>query len=273
MYIVFKRWSSRFQSLSEQFAISDQYSRKNSLLIKGYKYLPKLTGYDFIKATASEINCLFPSLNGSVRPIHIDDAHPLPTRGNNSNKVVIVKFANRWVKNEVLKRRQELVGSGLTVMEQLTPHTLQLLQAAKKIVGEENAWTHNTIVFAQLDGIRYSIQTFKDLDFIKNRKENAPSMTPSTTISNTPPMPDNTNTASQEPINATAAVLVSGTQTDTAAVTNHQNNHHINQYELNYPSLYETLLFNRTAPRMSTMRGMPSRNGRGRVGHHRRGGY
>ena len=59
MFDMERRWSCRFQSLSEQHAISDQYSRKNSLIIRGYKTLPKLTGYDFIKATANELRCIF----------------------------------------------------------------------------------------------------------------------------------------------------------------------------------------------------------------------
>ena len=188
------------------------------------------------------------------------------------HKTVIIKFSNRWVKNEVLKRRHELDGSGLTVTEHLTPHTLQLLSAANKIVGDENTWIHNTIVFAQYAGIRYSIKTFKDLDLLSEKANNElPSIqnTPSISspVMNTPLTQVSESTVSEAPSSVTTSVLVSGTPTETA-VPNQQNKHYMNEYELNYPSLYQTLLFNKIPSRSSTMRmrGMPSRNGRGR-GH------
>ena len=260
-----KRMNSSLQSLSEQFSIADQYSRSNSILIGGYKWLPKISGYDFIKATANEINCLFPSLNGSVRPIHIDDAHPLPTR-RNKNKFVIIKFSNRWVKHEVLKRQGELKGSGLTVTEHLTPYTLQLLSHARNIVGEKNVWTYNTIVYAQHKGIRHRIQTSKDLDLLNEANIETLPMNKTTTITS------NNNNASV--IHNSATVH---SQVVTDAPINHNNMNVL--HENNYPSLYDSLLYNNititpsSSRNNSTLRGMPSRNGRGRGGDYRRGGY
>ena len=84
---------------------------------------------------------------------------------------------------------------------------------------------------------------------------------------NTPLTQVSESTVSEAPSSVTTSVLVSGTPTETA-VPNQQNKHYMNEYELNYPSLYQTLLFNKIPSRSSTMRmrGMPSRNGRGR-GH------
>lgn len=271
-----KRWSNRFLSLSEQFAISDQYSRKNSLKIRGYKALPKLTGYNFIKATAEELNILIPSLNGSIKPTHIDDAHPLPTKADkdSGNKTVIVKFSNRWVKNEILMRRNELEGTGLTITEHLTPHTFQLLSAAQKIVGEDNTWVHNTVVFAQHNGIRYSIKTFNDLDLLQKK---ANTETP-TLHKNPPSTPTTINNVSEGHKNmpTPAAMFENGSNNKYVnTVPNYQSNNYTNDYELNYPTLYNTLLFNanksKTRTSTYTMRGRPSRNGRG--GNFRRGRY
>ena len=118
------RW---VQDLSEQHQISEQYQKKNNIIIRGYRYnLPNMNNLDFIQATANELNNLFPSLNGQVLPIHIDDAHPLANK-----KTVIVKFSNRWVKNEIMRCKGDLQNSCLYVTEHLTPHTLKLIDSAK----------------------------------------------------------------------------------------------------------------------------------------------
>ena len=236
-----------FQSISEKFQESDQYSRKNSLIIKGYKYLPNMNNWDFVQATANELNYLFPSLNGPIHPIHIDDAHPL------NKHTVIVKFSNRWVKTEVLKCKRDLEGSGLTVTEHLTPHTLELVKSAGKIVGPNNIWVYNTLVFARYENTRYSIRNAQDLDALTKAAKSKSDMgtLPQSQINlrNTNSSQENICADTESPV---TTPLPSPTQPN-------------DTYYYNYPALYNSLFYcNANYTKTSTIRGRPSRNGRGR---------
>ena len=82
------------------------------------------------------INDLFPSLGGTVRPCHIDAAHPLKTVKNRTTKVVVVKFVNRWIKDSIINCQYDLQGTGLTVTEHLTQNTFDLISASKAVVGD-----------------------------------------------------------------------------------------------------------------------------------------
>ena len=260
------------QAISENFQVSKQYHQRNSIIIKGYKYLPNMNNWDFITATVNELNCLFPSLNGIVHPIHIDDAHPL------SKHSVIVKFSNRWVKNAIIKFKRDLVGTGLIVTEHLTPHTIELVAAAEKIVGSNsNVWVHNTLVFARVGDTRYSIRTAQDLDVlanvVKEGKTNVVHVHPQTQnesgihMNNSDVSP--TQHCSQENSNNTNTndAKYQSSPCTVAPVPDNSNN-----YLNNYPALFNSLFYcNNNYTKTSTLRGRPSRNGRGR--HPTRGSY
>ena len=262
------KWCGWFQSLAEKQMESDQYSCKNSILIGGYKSLPKIYGLDFIKATVEELNLLFPSLNGAITPYNIDDAHPLPTKGSSNKKVVIVKFTNRWIKNEIIKHKDDLIGTGLSVSEHLTPHTRELLSCAKNIVGTYNAWVFNTKVFAEHNGMKYHIHNSRDLDLLSEMvKSDHPTSTPQSN--------EGLETSSNTPENETHSNHMNTTQTSNNTCDSNPmqppQSQYRNTYEQNYPTLYETLLYNKNKTNSSTLRGKPSRNGRGRGSYRQRG--
>ena len=100
----------KYLSLKEEICVDRQYSRRNNGILDEYKRLPNLSNLEFIFATVRELNNLFPSLNNSIRPHHIDDAHPLPTKPGMPKKVII-KFANCWVKNDIFNCLKDLEGT------------------------------------------------------------------------------------------------------------------------------------------------------------------
>lgn len=175
------KWESRFQKLIDDFNRSDQYSRLNSLLLHGYKNLPPYHGAQFIHFICHELNFLFPSLNGRILPMHIDDAHPLKTKRNGKSQVVIVKFVNRWIKDEIMKCKDDLFNTGLTLTEHLTANTLSLLSAAGKVVGPNNVWVFKTIVYAQSSGHISPIKCLADINKLNE-----------SVIANTPPVQEAT---------------------------------------------------------------------------------
>ena len=170
-----KKISDWFQVLSDKIEEDRQQSRKNNLLLHGMRRIPNnLTDSEFIVYIAQQINYLFPSLGGTIYPSHIDDAHILNTKRKRSTNVVIIKFVNRWIKDLILKCRDDLSSSGLNVTEHLTENSLEMLASAKKIVGEENVRVIKTIVFARHNGTKHRIKTHRDIDSLKKYVEENP---------------------------------------------------------------------------------------------------
>ena len=254
LYDLDKQWNEKYISLSEKVFEDKQYSMKNNVITKGYRNLPVMSNIDFIFATACELNSLFPSLNNSIRPHHIDDAHPLPTKKNVPKKVII-KFANRWVKNEVMRCCSDLDGTSLKVTEHLTPYTLELLNSATQLVGAENTWVHNTKVFAFYKGMRYSIKNTTDLKFLIS-KVNLPITKNTSSAAAIPCPPTNTplTNSNTEPI---------GTRTTYINNDFGTSNNNVNHDQI-FSTIYKTLCFTKGRQLTTPLRGKPSRNGRGR---------
>ena len=146
-----------------------QYSMLNNALIHGFTRLPNLKGTAFIFSITEKLNQLFPSLPYPILPSHIDDAHPLRTRNRNSRKVVIIRFANRWVKDILMDCQWDLRGTGLRLTEHLTDCTRDLQSQAAKIVGYYNATVVKTKVYAKHNGMNFNIRCQKDIDDLRNR--------------------------------------------------------------------------------------------------------
>ena len=110
------------------------------------------TGYGakFCQFIADQINYYLPNLSVPVSLHNIDIAHPLK---NNSRDqpVVIVRFVNRHIRNEILEKENKdvLKSHGIGVTEQLTPKNMKLFNDTKDVVGVENVWSRNGKIFAR----------------------------------------------------------------------------------------------------------------------------
>ena len=264
-----KKWSARYQKLSEEIQKDRQYSRLNNILIHGYKSLPFLSDIDFIKATVLELNKLFPSFKGFINASHIDDAHPYATVKSSPKKVVIIKFANRWLKKEIIKRQNELLGTGLYVTEHLTPYTQELLASAKNLVGPTNAWVSNTIVTANYYGSQFHIRCAENLDELSsmiNNNSNSTSNHQSTNGNCPAPIAQHCPTPSVQPIQPVQTLPLTESNAIPLGTNESQSS---NNCEQNHPALFNTLLFQNKnlVNKSSALRGRPSRNGRGRGGY------
>ena len=224
--------SEWFQNANQEIEDGKQHSRKNNVIIKGLKNVPNIYGFDFISYIAEEMNYMFPSLNGTILPCHIDDAHPMKTKRGGS--VIIVRFVNRWMKDLIIKYKYDLPHY-LNVTEHLTDYTRNLLTSVQTIVGHENAWTYKTAVFARVKGRKRRIRNCKDIDSLSNYiKETS-----------TPMLHDNS-----EDVHPDSANNIVHTQEG--------HRHHT-----------PTLPSHSTPPNRGRPRGQPSRNGRGGLGRGR----
>ena len=114
-----------------------------------------------------ELNYLFPGFG--FNPLHIDDAHPLPTKRNNSVKLIVIRFKNRWVKRWILDRFEgkRLRRPNISVSQHLTEYTLQLRSLAAQIVGVSNISVEDTIIHANHRGKSYTIKYASDIRLLK----------------------------------------------------------------------------------------------------------
>ena len=275
-----KNWNNWLVNLTEKFLESDQYFRRGNLLIGGYKSLPKLYGSNFIVFAANEVNRLFPSLPGTVLPIHIDDAHPLRTKKNNNGKIMIIKFTNRWIKNDILRCKRDIEGSGFTVTEHLTPHTLELRSSAEKLVGRENVKVTNTMVSARFNGFKYPIRTIRDIEALQSvvMVTEKDQKTCSTEGNDEPPPPGCSSVIMTSP--AFENTAINNDSNSNAIESNEHSNHSqfSQSYSNNYPAFYQKLIVpnvNNSPTRLPPppARGKTSRYGRGRGGYHRGRSY
>lgn len=252
---------SHFLSLSEDKEIDRQYSRKNSILLHGYKDLPKVNKHQFVLQTVDELNFLFPGFG--IHPFHIDDAHPLPSKRNHSNKLVVVKFKNRWLKRLIVERFEgrRLRRPGISVSQHLTDYTRQLEKLAVQVVGPQNVSVEDTIIHAHCSGRSFTIKYGSDISTLKQAKCNetnhhssphAPvaSRGSPATGANLTPIGSDVNVA-ELPINNNTVIY-----SPPPSVSN--------LYSTEFPNLYG-LLTERSSfsAKPPVPRGFPSRHGRG----------
>lgn len=268
--------SKVFLQLSEEIQLDRQYSRKNSILLHGYQNNPKgpnMSKYNFILATCAELNYLFPAFKGIFNPLLIDDAHPLPTRRNTGN-MVVVKFKNRWLKRNIIEQYagRTLRKPAISVSEHLIPYTRMLKSATDEVVGASNCRIEETVVHADVNGRTFSIKYARDIDRLKRLVE-AQALPNDNNFNATPPATDANAVPLGSPRTKFIKQLVSGTELpnpinsaiDSQAFCTTSN------YLSDYPEIRNFLSMNcdgsKTTNYISSTapapRGYPSRNGRG----------
>ena len=153
----------------------DQYNRKNNAMFTSLASPPPTTDPSgklirnpnenaiFCQFIANQLNHYLPNLSIPVSLNTIDTAHPL--RNNcKGESVVIVRFANRHQKHEILGHKKHLMNFGISVYEQLTPMNVDLLKKTKAKVGALNAWSTNGKIYARTDKGKVHITLDTDLN-------------------------------------------------------------------------------------------------------------
>ena len=151
---------SSLQNCLQRLYNIEQYSRINSLLFHGFIKPPKgLHGRALKLWILNELNKLFPDLEGGpVQASEIEFGHTFKTR-KNVKHVLIVKFSCRFTRNAIFYAKSSLPKqSGVSITEHLTHQSIYLLNAAKEVVGDKNAWTSQTRIFAKTINNAHPIQ-------------------------------------------------------------------------------------------------------------------
>ena len=198
-------WSyvdDKLEHLSNRLDSIDQYLKRDNLLIKGLKDVPKKCfGLAFSSYVMEKLKDLLPSIADQLKEEDISVSHPLPTK-DKSKSIVIAKFVRRDIKNLIFFSKRELKNhpSKVSITEHLSAKNLWLMDEAKKLVGYKNVWSSQCTVFALAAGKKNPIKNSNDLDFIYktlNKKYAPPSFagvltdSPNTKGTSTTPLVNN----------------------------------------------------------------------------------
>ena len=142
---------NNIENIMKELEETKQYIKIENLLFHNFR-LPfgSLSSREFVAYMVCQINILFPNLPIPVSVNHISTAHPLPTKANKSD-VVIVRFCNRYIKDMIYEARHG-VGYGISITEHLTDHTQGIVKQAEKLFGRNNVYTNSTKVYVKCYG-------------------------------------------------------------------------------------------------------------------------
>jgi gas vesicle protein len=125
---------------------NEQYSRRNSLKISGLKC------EDNANTRLSACKLLREKLGIQIKEGDIDAAHPLPRsrQGDDSDErppTIQVKFSRRDKRDDAIRRRKQLKGSGVAILEDLTKMNVKLMNRLKENDLIKHNWSMNGKIY------------------------------------------------------------------------------------------------------------------------------
>ena len=155
-------------SVSEHCNNIEQYGRLYNLVLDNVYNVPvHLKGMRFSLYIVYLLNRLFwPHLTRPVLPADIDKAHPL-YRKQNGKSVLIVRFVNRDIRDELFYSRNVLLknNTGITLRENLTKRNRELFSYAVKKFNYNNVSTDQGKIYVNIGTkLKKRISSVSDLD-------------------------------------------------------------------------------------------------------------
>ena len=130
--------AKRIASLENRVEDLEQYTRINNIIVTGLRIKPRSYAGAVARGDGEELNeedansveqqvtAFLHSKGIEVKSTNIEACHPLPRRSNTDKQAVIIRFANRKYKIQLLKQGRKLKGSDVFLNEQ--PKKMQTLQ-------------------------------------------------------------------------------------------------------------------------------------------------
>jgi FtsZ-binding cell division protein ZapB len=149
------------QELKIEINRAEQYSRKDNVRIVRLNEKPQ--------ENTREAVCLMyrTELEVIVKPEDIGACHRLPSNNKDQPRPIIVRFRDRFTKENVMRARRKLKGKGITISDDITKENLKLMNRARNSGVFESVWFFNGKVRAtkNSDAKRVVLELF--LDFTK----------------------------------------------------------------------------------------------------------
>ncbi len=157
---------NKIKFLENRVSDLKQYSRMNDVIITGLTIKPQsyskaLKGVqqedsaEHDDSTEAQVTTFLHDNDISVNRDDIEACHTIPTKDQRVKHVVIVRFANRKNKTDLLKQGRKLKGTNVYINEHLTKANADLAKQArflKKKGKIQSTWTANCKVFVKLNG-------------------------------------------------------------------------------------------------------------------------
>ena len=140
-------------NIHQRLCDNEQQTRKNSIKIYGLREVRKHE--TVLDTTHLVLEFLNAKMGVRVGIQDICTSHRLGKPEPNRYRSVIVKFARRLTKFEVLENRYRLKGSGIVVAEDLSPSNTKLFWEMRDNFGQQNVWTRDCKIYVNTrDGPR-----------------------------------------------------------------------------------------------------------------------
>ena len=160
------RLHNRIEEQERKLDDIEQYGRSNCLIVHRCEEVPNRGEYLEHEKYACYILNQNLQLNPPLQVSDIDVAHPLPSKNNNSCPM-IVKFLRRSQRNYVYSKKKLMKGKRMVITESLTRRRLQLLDAAREVLGFKSVWSFHGNIFSFAAGKEQIIHSVNDIVEIK----------------------------------------------------------------------------------------------------------
>ncbi|XP_060771961.1 uncharacterized protein LOC132882868 [Neoarius graeffei] len=162
-----KEKEKRIAILENRVEELEQYTRINDIIVTGLQIQPHSYAGAVARRDGEELNeedansvekqvlAFLHSKGIEVKSNNIEACHPLPRRSNTGKPVVIMRFANRKHKMQLLKQGKKLKGSDVFLNEHLTKKNADIAKKARLLRKQgkiQNTWTQNCKIFIRLKG-------------------------------------------------------------------------------------------------------------------------
>ncbi|KAJ8279327.1 hypothetical protein COCON_G00063930 [Conger conger] len=156
-------------SLENRVADLEQYTRINDIIVSGLEIKPRsyakavsstMSGEDAsderdLNSVENQVTTFLESKGIVIDRKNIEACHPLNRKNKNDKPAVIMRFANRKHKMELLKQGRRLKGTQVYLNEHLTKKNGDIARKArflKKQQKIQSTWTTNCKIFIKLNG-------------------------------------------------------------------------------------------------------------------------
>ena len=166
-----KKTNSAMREAVDRLDSNEQYLKLENLVMEGIpqQAIPlHLKGYRFSIWVANTINNLIPNLDFPILPCHISVSHPLYI--SNKYTVIIVRFANRDVRNEVFYKKKYICDRKITIKEHLTKKNRELYNEILALLGENKAWTSQTKLYGRIGNDVIQVKSKADIETLAKLK-------------------------------------------------------------------------------------------------------
>ena len=220
------RWSeleTTIKSLRKELSIMIQYIKIENLLFHNFD-LPygyrNMTSLEFSIYMAEQINHYLPQLACPLSWEHISTAHRLKTKNKSSN-VIIVRFCNRNMKDEILSKKHLLKKRNAFITEHLTEDNLKIYKKAKELFGYKSVHTVNCKVIVNINGHDKLVSSCDDVNELFKAENAVNSNDTNTLLAGSKSTSNNSSNNTKDLSQQRSSVQVSNKQSNTVGtITN-----------------------------------------------------